>query len=194
MPFTTRSKDNAGDNGRAVDQNASVDNDNWLWGQIIGPVPPASTGGMVKQWVQLSGMVDATATEIFTVTTVNEAGATDGGVWGAKFDGIGIHGAGSASENAVAVLMSQTFAKAMGNDGVGLAACTALDESSYCSSGAEKTIVNFAWTVVETSEYVTSCRCTLDIGGTAITTGEVCGMVTLFYKGFTTAPVITSAG
>lgn len=49
MPFTARSQDNAGDLGRAADQNESVDNDDWLYANLrteiasYGPDRPSAS-------------------------------------------------------------------------------------------------------------------------------------------------------
>lgn len=193
MTYVQRAAMAAGDVYTAADQNDSAANDDHLHNAVLGPIPPESTGGMVRQWVSKTGLADNVATNIFTVTTVNEAGNTDGGVYLCDFEGIVIHGEGSASEHAVQSAPAFRFVRAMGGDGAGANSVMAGGGTSNASSGAEKTIVSAAATIVETSEYVQTVQFQVDIGGTAITTAKVMGMVTVTYYGFLTAPVVASA-
>ena len=197
MPFTTRANMAAGVVYTAADQNASKGNDDFLFGQVLGPLPPAATGGMVRQWVQKTGMADDVATEVFTITTTNEAGDNDGGAYLCMFRGIAVHGGNAAGKGAIAGLVDVFFVRVMNADGAGVNSAVAAGTvgTTANEAGGFKTISTAsAMTVVETSEYVQSVLWDINVGGTDITTGEVYGMVELYYKGFTTAPVITSAG
>lgn len=197
MSFTVRSKDSAGDVIRAADQNESVDNDDFLFSQVLGPQPPASaTGGMVRQWVKLTGIADATTTEFATVTTTNEAGDNDGGVYHAVFEGFVAHGYGPTLE---ASIMGLRFQVVRAINGAGAAGgSSAVVESSKTavatSTVATKSITSITTSVNETSEYVLSFRINADITGATVTTAAIFGMMTVYYAGFNTAPVITSAG
>lgn len=203
MAYTVRTTDNAGDNGRAADQNESVANDIEfnartlaLYGQLMGPNPPAGTGGMVRQWVKKTGIVDNTATEIFTITTTDEAGNNDGGVYYMVFEGIIVHVGGVAGDNAVLGL-DWRFARAMRAAGTGQNSSAVNCDTGYViaesEGGSTKGIATCVWTITETSEYVMSIKAQPNLDGSAVTTATIVGMVTLYYVGFTTAPVITSA-
>jgi hypothetical protein len=194
MTWTTRSNDDPGDVGRAADQQASVGNELHLHAAILGPV--AKPPGIVRQWVQRTGLQDNTATEIFTITTINETGDNDGGVYGVVFEGIVSHGDGPTLETSVLSFRAQ-FAR--GINGAGSAGNNgAVSESSESAIGAStaatKSMAACTMTVVETSEYVQSVRFQVDCSGTTVTTASVHGMVSLTYAGFTTPPAIVSAG
>src|SRR3990167_1754265 len=115
MTFEPRSKDDPGDPGRAIDQQQSIDNEAALFAAVLGPVT-ALTGptppGVIRQFVKKTGIVDNTATEVFTITTTDEAASTDGGVYGVEVDVIAEHYGGPAGDNAVVAGKSR-FARAM---------------------------------------------------------------------------------
>lgn len=195
MAFVVRSKDNPGDVGRAADQQQSIDNESALYAAVLGGGPVA-TGGMVRQFVKKTGLVDATTTTIFTITTTNEAGNNDGGVYACIFEGIVAHGTGPTLETSGMTVRSE-FSRAV--NGSGAAGNNSTVTSVYsgtvaASTAATKTIAGYTFTAVETSEYVVTGNVNLDISGATITTGDVAGLVTLYYFGFATPPVITSAG
>ena len=196
MSFAARSKDNPGDVGRAADQQQSVDNEDALFDAVLGPgaVP---TGGIVKQWVQLTGLVDNTATEVFTITTTDEAGNNDGGVYYCEITGIATHGIGPTGDTSVAGYKI-AFARAMRSTGAGQVSAigpyTGGAMIAESEGGTTKGLVTPVLTVVETSEFVMSVRFAVNIDGTTITTANVYGMVTLYYAGFTTPPAVTSVG
>lgn len=194
MAYVVRSKDNPGDVGRAADQQQSVDNESALYAAALGPGPVA-TGGMVRQFVQKTGIADNVATEFFTITTTNEAGANDGGSYMCMFDGLACHGILPAGVNSSSQAY-MNFNRSMGGD-TSTGANSVLQVwalSAASSTPATKTIAAITFTVVETSEYVQSVRVQIDCSGAAVTTADICGMVELYYLGFTTPPVITSAG
>jgi hypothetical protein len=201
MAYTTRTKDAALDNGRAADQNESVDNDIYFDGYItklvgmVGPFTPAPTGGVISKLVKRTGLADATATEVFTITTTNEAGANDAGVYYCEFVGLAAHGIGPTGETSVTELFAH-WARAINQDGsAGANSAVVLATTNLAAStAATKSVASVVITIVETSEYVQSVRFNVDISGTTITTADVVGMARLIYAGFTTPPVITSIG
>jgi hypothetical protein len=194
VAYATRTQDDPGDVGRAADQQQSVDNEEALYAAVYGPSSPPP--GIVRQWVQRTGLQDNTATEIFTITTINEAGDNDGGVYGVVVEGIVAHGIGPTLEAAVASFRAQ-FARAL-NGAASAGNNSAVVESSEtavaASTVATKGIATITMTVVETSEYVQSVKFQVDINGTTVTTADVYLMVSLTYAGFTTPPAIVSAG
>jgi len=192
MTYIARSKDAAGDVLRAADQNESVDNDDHLYAALLGPEPPASTGGMVKAWVSRTGMADGVGSIFAYITTTNEA-AADGGSYHAVFEGIVVHGVGSAGENSCMGIRVQ-FARALnaaGAAGNNSAVVSSDTTAVAASTVATKTITTAVITVVETDEYELSVRVNIDCAGASITTAEIYGMLTVYYAGFLSAPVIT---
>jgi hypothetical protein len=152
---------------------------------------------MVRQFVKKTGMADNTATEVFTITTTNEAGSNDGGVWSLVFLGMACHGTLPAGDCSV-IAVHATISRAMGAAGAGVSgAASGLGPAAAnvsANNAGNKTVVNPSITLVETSEYISSIKFQVDLQGAVITTGEVYGMVELIYAGFTTPPVVTSAG
>jgi hypothetical protein len=196
MTYTARTKDAAGDVLRAADQNESVDNDDHLYAVLLGPEPPASTGGMVAKWVHATGIADATATEFCTIATVNAAGDTDGGVWCAYFEGFVAHGYASNADDTAVLSVQVTFSRALEMHGTPGNTSTVVSVSAgvtSASAGANKTItIPAVVTTAETTEYVTSVLININLAGATITTGEIWGMMKVYYAGFLTPPVITS--
>lgn len=195
MSYIVRTKDSPGDVGRAADQQASVDNDAFLFAGLVGPAPAANSPGIIRQFVKKTGMTDNTTTEIATITTTDESGSNDGGVYGVEIQGIATHGIGPTLETSVIHIRAQ-FARAINGAGVGVS--SAVVESSEtavaASTAGTKSITTVTLTLAETSEFVTSLRVLIDGSGSLVTTMNFYGMITLIYAGFTTAPVIASAG
>jgi hypothetical protein len=195
MAYVVRTKDQPGYVGRAADQQQSVDNESALYAAVLG-AGPVATGGMVRQFVKLTGIADNTATTFATITTTNEAGNTDGGIFHCVFEGISAHGSANNSETSCMGIRTQ-FARAVnaaaaaGNNSAVVASSTT---AVAASTGGTKTITTTVMTVVETSEYLQSLQITIDCAGAAVTTGEIYGMITLYYVGFLTPPVVTSIG
>lgn len=202
MAYTLRTKDNAGDNGRAADQNESVDNDIAFQAVVLpltsfaGPQPPAATGGIIRQFCKQTGLADNTATTVFTTNTTNEAGDNDSGVFGLRITGIACHGIGPTGETAVWMFTANCTRAINAAATAGMNAVTVDSEHySYAYSvAATKGIASVALQAFETSEYEVAWKFTVDLNGTTITTASVYCMVEMFYAGFTTAPTITSAG
>jgi hypothetical protein len=194
MSYATRSKDNPGDVGRAADQQQGVDNEQALWASLIGPLPTAFPPGHIRTIVKKTAIADNVATEFATITTANEAGNNDGGVWMAQILGLVEHYGGPTAENAVANV-SGAFTRAMGSAGAGQNNLSGSFAGQIASSdgGATKQITTVTMTMVETSEYVISLKVQIDLSGTAVTTGRLFAMIDLFYDGFLTAPAVVSA-
>ena len=195
MSFLARSKDNAGDVGRAEDQQQSVDNEDFLFAGQIGVVP-ATTGGVIRQFVRKTAIADNSATEVFTITTTDETGSNDGGSYFVVIEGMATHGVGPTADTAV-MGGQYLFGRALngaGTPGTNSAVVEGAETAVAASTAGTKTITTVTFTVVETSEYIVSVRVTIDLAGTTVTTGTWHGMVTLYYMGFTTPPVVTSIG
>jgi hypothetical protein len=196
MSYVTRTKDNPGDVGRAADQQQSVDNEEALFAASLGPAPVSEGWGVIRQFVKKTGIPDNVATEIATITTANEAGNNDGGVWGGQINGVFVHAGGKAGDNAV-WYRQIGIARAMKSTGIGQNA--AIDASwimagpAESEGGATKGIATALYSLVETSEFVISVRVTVDLDGTAVTTAEFFGYIELIWSDFVTPPVITSA-
>ena len=194
MSYATRTKDNPGDVGRAADQQQSIDNEAALYAALLG-AGPVATGGMVLQYVKKLGMADNVATEFATISTTNEAGNADGGVWMVTCEMMAAHGSAAGGETSASFVYFRA-ARAINSTGAAgtITLVTSGTDCIAASTAGTKTITSVTITVAETSEYVISLRAQIDCAGGAVTTGEIYGMIRLHYAGFTTPPVITSAG
>jgi hypothetical protein len=193
MSYATRSKDNPGDVGRAADHQQSIDNEQALWASLIGPLPTAFPPGHIRTIVKKTGIADNVATTIFTITTTNEGGNNDGGVWMLRLFGLVTHYGGNASENAGVELFGQCV-RAMGAAGAGQNNLSGsfLGQVASSDGSVTKGIASITMTMVETSEYEVVVKAQIDLSGTVVTTGRVIGIVDLFWEGFATAPVVSS--
>lgn len=152
--------------------------------------------GAFRQYVKKTGMVDNTATEFATITTTNESGSDDGGIFHAVFEGITAHGSASDSAETSTMGIRAQWARAInaaGAAGNNSAVASSTTTAVAASTAATKTITTATITLVETSEYVQSVKATIDCAGSTVTTGEIYGWLTIYYVGFTSPPVITSA-
>lgn len=150
---------------------------------------------VVTKMVFKTGIPDNTATTVFTITTTNETGSNDGGVYAVKLHGVVAHGSDSASAETSCKSFGAQFCRAINAAGSGMnsAVTENLETASAASTSATKDLTTVTMTLVETSEYVTSVQILVDCTGTTVTTADVYFEVELVYIGFLTAPVIASA-
>ncbi len=142
-----------------------------------------------------TGIADNTETAIFTVTTTNEAGNTDGGGYTCFMRWLIGHAATSASNPTAAMGATWLFSRAMPSTGVGVnsTAIKGYEGSIAAIDAAARTIATEVVTITEISEYVQTVNMTVDLSGTSVSTAEVVVVVELVYTGFTTPPVLAAA-
>lgn len=151
---------------------------------------------VIRKFISKTGLVDNTATNVFTITTTNETGSTDGGVFVCTMSGMVAHGSANDSAETSCWGWGGRFVRAVNAAGAagGNSAVVEIGETAVgASAAATKTITACTATVVETSEYVQTIQFQVDCGGTTVTTAEVYLMVEVVYAGFLTAPVIAAA-
>src|SRR3989338_6109598 len=195
MSFIARTKDDPGDVGRAADQQQSIDNEAALFAALLGPATPPP--GIVRQFVKKLSIPDNSATIFATITTTNETGDVDGGAYSAYFRGFVAHGLTTPASTVLASkAFSAVFTRVMRNTGVGAnsAVSEVYETASAATDAATKDLSTVTMTVAETSEYVQSLTILLDLTGTGFATGEIYGVIEVTYSGFTTPPIIQSAG
>jgi len=177
MSYVTRTKDDPGYVGRAADQQQSIDNEEFLKNIIEGD-------HLVRRIITKTSIADNAVTEIFTITTVNEAGNEDAGVWAVKLHGAVVHGDCDATELHLAVKgFGAQFCRAMGNTGTGNSSAVTenLETASAASTPASNEVAAVSLTLAETSEYITSVRIQVDLTGTALEVAEVYFVVELVF-------------
>lgn len=149
----------------------------------------------VRAVIRKTAIADNSATNVFTITTTNETGSTDGGVYSVKVHGVVAHGSANDSAETSCKSFGAQFCRAVNAAGSGTnsAVTENLETASAASTTATKDLTTVTMTVVETSEYVQTIQFLVDCTGTTVTTADVTLMVELVYIGFLTPPVIASA-
>lgn len=151
---------------------------------------------VIHKVIKKTGIADASATNLFTITCTNEAGSNDGGVYAVFCRGVVAHGSGPTSAETSCMGFAAQFARAInaaGAAGNSSAVIENAETAVAASTVATKTITSITMTLVETSEYVITVQINVDCAGTTVTTADVTLEVELAYIGFLTPPVIASA-
>lgn len=142
---------------------------------------------VIRKHVAITGAVDNTATNLFTITTTDETGDVDGGSYTVNMWVKGGESTAVGATNTAVMSMNCHFGRVM--VGAGTGANSAVGEISQSAEAAAGTggVNNITITVVETSEYVQTIQVTVDVdGGTA----DASVTIELLYSVFTTPPVI----
>lgn len=154
----------------------------------------ASFGGIVTQetyiitkHVAISGAVDNTATDFFTITTTDETGANDGGAYTVEIDITAGEGISKTAVNIGVMSLVAHFARAMTGAGGGTNSGVAEISQSADAAEGSGAISDIVVTVVETSEYVQTIQIAVDTSGQ---TAEVNALVMITYRAFETPPAI----
>lgn len=135
------------------------------------------------------GLADNTATALFTITTTNEAGNTDGGVYACYVKGVAGHTGLSDGSPQSARAFAAHFTRAQAADGTGVnSAVTEEYDDALADTGGGRTIDGIAMTVTETSEYVQTVNIAVDVSGASAATASIALEVTLVWYGFLTPP------
>jgi len=157
---------------------------------IIGQT--TDNNNTISAVITKSSIADNSATAIFSITTTNETGVIDGGVYSVTAQFVIDHGSASNTANCAAKIITFSFTRAMIGAGTGSNSTISTSDSiSIASDGAVRSIVSVTPTVTETSEYVMSFNLQIDLAGSAVSTAGLVANVRLKYSGFVTKPVIT---
>lgn len=143
---------------------------------------------VIRKHVALSGATDNVATNIFTITTTDETGSADGGMYSVHVHlTVGEATAASGAVNTASVGLGVRWTRIMASAGTG--ANSAVVEIGETASADEGTgaISLVTVTVTETSEFVQQV---LVVANTSGGTFDAFAIVELVYSDFTTAPVI----
>jgi len=153
------------------------------------------TPNLISQVIHKIGIADNVATALFTITTANEAGSTDGGAYLCQVTALVSHAGTSASTNAATKAFAARFTRAMVSAGTGaLSAVTEdHDDTAADTAAATRSIGNVTLTVAETTEYQITASITVDLTGTDVQTAQVLALVELLWTGFLTTPEIAPA-
>jgi len=150
----------------------------------------SATAGRVEADIY-KDTVDNSATAVFTITTTNEAGDKDAGVYSVLVHAVGYANKDAASATEASRGYLGAFTRAMRADGTGVnTAVTEIYESASAATDAgTRDVTTVTMTVAETSEYVQTVSFLVDV-----TSGNpgVLVHVELIWSGFTTPPTIAA--
>lgn len=143
---------------------------------------------VIRKHVALSGASDASATNWFTITTTDETGSADGGMYSVHVHLIaGEATAASGAVNTASVSLIAHWTRIMASAGTGANSAVAeINESASADEGSGA-ISAVTITVTETSEFVQQVLLNVNTSGG---TFDGFAIVELVYSDFTTAPVI----
>jgi hypothetical protein len=114
-------------------------------------------GKYVKRHVfAREGIADNAATALFTITTTNEAGNTDGGGYVCWVTGMAAHSATNDTTNSAVHAYRGHFSRAQESTGTGVNSAVVgdSDDAGAATTPATRDIASVTMTVTETSEYV----------------------------------------
>jgi len=143
---------------------------------------------VIRKRVSLSGATDNNATNIFTITTTDETGSADGGMYSVHVHlTVGEATAASGAVNTASVGLGVRWTRIMASAGTGAnSAVVEIGETASADEGSGA-ISLVTVTVTETSEFVQQV---LVVANTSGGTFDAFAIVELVYSDFTTAPVI----
>lgn len=151
----------------------------------------------LRKVIVKTGLNDNVATAVFTITTTNEAGDTDGGGFYCHVRALVGHGIANNAANDAAMAYQGAFVRAALNTGAGgNSAVVDLVNSTtlrVATNALARQIDRITMTVTETSEYVQTVNFTVDLSGASVGTAEVIAEVELIWYGYLTAPIIAAA-
>ncbi len=143
---------------------------------------------VIRKHVALSDATDNNATNMFTITTTNEAGSADGGAYSVTVHLMASEAtAASGAVNTASVSLVAHWTRIMASAGTGAnSAIVEMSETADATEGSVA-IATVTLTVTETSEFVQQVLLLVDTSGG---TFDGFALVELVYSDFTTAPVI----
>lgn len=145
---------------------------------------------VIRKHVALSGAADNVATAMFTITTTDETGSADGGMYSVSVHAtVGEATAASGAVNTASVGLLAHWTRIMASAGTGAnSAIVEVNESASANEGSGA-ISAVTMTVAETSEFVQTVSIQVNTSGGTV---DAFALVELVYSDFTTAPVIAN--
>jgi hypothetical protein len=144
--------------------------------------------------VSKTGIVDNTATDIFTVTTVNETGSTDGGGFVCEVSSLCGHAIANDATSLAIMWEMAVCQRVNVADGTDYGAVAEIHEVAATeSSGLTRGIASVTPGLVLTSNTVSTFQLTIDLDGLGVTTAQAVCFIKLIWYGYLTPPVIAAA-
>lgn len=156
---------------------------------------PGGTNGVQGVYLPRKQLVAGVPTALFSITTTNEGGDNDAGVYSVWLLAQAGHATGSAASVNTASMMAQyMFTRAQKNTGAGVTGFEAeiYQTASAATDPAARDISGIALTTAEVSEYVLNVLFNVGLTGTAKTVPYVDALVLLMWQAYTTPPEITA--
>lgn len=150
----------------------------------------------ITKIISKTGLENGVSSNVFTITTTNESGSTDGGVYSCIVRGIAFEGGENNITNSAVKVFEKRFVRALsadGSNGVNISVENDFTSLSAATSSSVRDIDTITMAVTETSEFVQTVSFTLTFTGSTIITGGIRIEVEVFYYGFLTIPEIATA-
>ena len=139
---------------------------------------------------KLTGVTDSVATTMFSITTTDETGSTDAGVYTVNIWGMIHHGGNSVSATSTAcTYFISRFSRAMLASGTGVTSTPVSELGTVAAINGDTGITSATITAVETTEFQTDVQINVDLSGTSVTTAVITVYVEVISNGFLTHPV-----
>jgi len=141
-----------------------------------------------------TGISDNVQTNIFTVTTTNESGSTDGGGFVCFCNCLIGHAIASNATDLAIRAAHCVFQRINKADGTASSAMGEIWEGGVtASASATRSIASVTPGQTATSNYVTTMWLTIDLTGTSVTTAQAVVAVELIWWGYLHAPTLAAA-
>ena len=157
-------------------------------------VIPSLSSGVVRAIVNKTAIADNISTAVFSITTANEAGSTDGGTYSVFVHAVISHPGGTGGTIRASKSFTAQFTRTMVGAGTGVnsAVSEVVETASAATDGANRDISTVTMTVNESTEYINYVSFTIDLTGAAVDTAQVNAVVEVVYANFLTRPIIAS--
>lgn len=141
-----------------------------------------------------SGISDNVATSIFTITTTNESGSTDGGGYSVHVESLIGHAIANNATDLAIEWNDCVFQRVNKADGTATSALGEIVEGApTASAGATRSIGAVTPAVVDTSNTVLTFTLQIDLTGTDVTTAQAVCRVEFMWWGYLTPPILAAA-
>lgn len=162
------------------------------WCNSAGAIATLSDSSTIRR-VFSASVTDNTATTVFSITTANESGSTDGGGYSVFVHALITNGVSSGTGAGAVKSFTAQFCRIMAGAGTGVnsAVSEVVETASAATTSASRDIGTVTMTVSETSEYVNAVQFTVDGTGSLGVSLQVIVQVELIWYGFLSAPVLS---
>ena len=156
------------------------------------PIQGSTVAGHLVGFFHKTGISDATATTVFTITTTDSIPeSSEGGCWMAVIEGLATHAASAGTGASAAYGFRCIATHSQETSGIEDISSVSSDFSGAAStSDGSRTISSVTGTFVDTSEHVKTFQININLAG-SVTTGAAYLKCELYWGGYTDSPTLT---